>query len=124
MKYILIVAALITCFSVSSCSKKGNAAPTPHTITITANGSAEFAIALSVIRNDVTTSAPLENKTVTGSYSYTTQLNTGDLVQLSIQTSAANVVSYTITDNGATGLQVTDKELGSFSRVTGEYTVK
>jgi hypothetical protein len=125
MKYLYICLALLVCISMSSCSKKGDAMPTPHTIKFTATGTASFTAVVSVIKSTSTTSTTLDTKAVaTGTaYDYSTSLNSGDIVHFEIQTMGENSVSYTITDNGMAVAQQTNQELGSFSKTTADYTI-
>lgn len=125
MKYLYVLAIIATCFLTASCSKKGNPAPIPHTIKITASGTSPFTVTVSSILSTAVTATVLDTKTVsTGSYEFTTMLSTDDVVHLEIQTMSENIVSYNITDNGAAGAQQTDKEMSSFTKVTADYTVK
>ncbi|AMR30958.1 hypothetical protein A0256_05710 [Mucilaginibacter sp. PAMC 26640] len=124
MKYLYAIATMMICCTMLSCSKKSNPAPMAHTIKVTATGTADYTVVLSVIKSDATTGTPLETKPVSGgSYDYSTSLNPGDLVHLEIQTSLANTISYSITDNGAPGTSENGRELGSFSKLTADYTV-
>jgi hypothetical protein len=125
MKYLYICLALFICISIASCSKKGDAMPTPHTIKFTATGTASMTAVVSVIKATATISTTLDTKTVaTGApYDYSTSLNSGDVVHLEIQTMMENTVSYTITDNGTAVAQQTGIELGSFSKTTANYTI-
>jgi hypothetical protein len=125
MKYLYICFTLLVCISIASCSKKGDAMPTSHTIKFTATGTASFTAVASVIKATATTSTTLDTKTVaTGTpYDYSTSLNSGDIVHFEIQTMGENSVSYTITDNGTAVTQQTNKELVSFSKTTADYTI-
>lgn len=125
MKYLYLIACVIISCSVFSCSKKNNPAPMAHTIKVTASGTAQFIAIVKVTKVDATTSTTLDTRSVaSGSYDFTTSLNSGDMVHLEIQTSSENTVSYTITDNAAIGLQQSGRELGSFSKLMADYTVK
>lgn len=125
MKYLYICVALFVCVYIASCSKKGDTMPTPHTIKFTATGTASFTAVASVIKATSTTSTTLDTKKVdTGAtYDYSTLLNSGDIVHFEIETMGENTVSYTITDNGTVVAQENNKELGSFSKTTADYTV-
>ena len=125
MKYLSICLTLFICLSIASCSKKGDATPTPHTIKFTATGAASFTAVVSVIKTTASTSTTLDTKTVaTGTtYDYSTILNSGDAVHFEIQTMGENTVSYTITDNGTVAAQQTNKELGSFTKITADYSI-
>ena len=125
MKYLSICLALFICVSIASCSKKGDAGPAPHTIKFTATGTASFTAVVSVIKTTATTSTTLDTKTVAigTSYDYSTVLNSGDAVHFEIQTMGENSVSYTITDNGTVAAQQTNKELGSFTKTTADFSV-
>jgi hypothetical protein len=125
MKCLYISLALFVCLSIASCSKKGDAMPTPHTIKFTATGTASFTAVVSVIKATATTSTTLDTKTVdTGTtYDYSTLLNNGDIVHFEIQAMGENSISYTITNNGTVVAQENNKELGSFSKTTADYTI-
>lgn len=125
MKHLYICLAAIICFSAMSCSKSGTPAPAPHTIKITATGTASFTAVVSAIKTTSAASQTLEAKTVTTgtNYSYTTTLNTGDALHFEIQTMSENTVNYSITDNGTIAAQQSGKELISFSKTTADYTV-
>ena len=120
------MAGIVLCVCFSACSKKGNAVPTPHTITFMATGSAGFTGIVSVLKITSTVSTVLDIKTVTAgqSYDYTTNLSAGDVVNLEMQTSGGNLISYSITDNGAIVVQQSGREVSSFSKIAVEYTVK
>jgi hypothetical protein len=125
MKCLYISLALFVCLFIASCSKKGDAMPTPHTIKFTATGTASFTAVVSVIKATATTSTTLDTKTVdTGTtYDYSTLLNNGDIVHFEIQAMGENSISYTITNNGTVVAQENNKELGSFSKTTADYTI-
>jgi hypothetical protein len=125
MKYLSICLTLFICLSIASCSKKGDAAPTAHTVKFTATGTASFTAVVSVIKITASTPTTLDTKTVaTGTtYDYSTVLNSGDAIHFEIQTMGENTVSYTITDNGTVAAQQTNKELGSFTKTTADYTI-
>lgn len=124
MKNLYVILCLVFAVYVSSCSKKGDAAPTPHTITVTVNGSAGFTATLNVLKTTQTMATTLDKKTVDGAYTFTTTLNSGDEVHLEIQTSSENLMSYKITDNAATGIEATNREVGSFTKFSVDYTVQ
>jgi hypothetical protein len=125
MKYAFILLSLIGCFLFTSCSKKGASGPVPHNIKINVTGTASFTVTLSAIKADEMVSTAIDTKTVTsGTYEFNTGLVAGGVVHLEIQNSGAgNTVSYTITNNGAAGTSDTGRELGSFSKITADYTV-
>jgi uncharacterized membrane protein YcgQ (UPF0703/DUF1980 family) len=126
MKYLYKMLLAIACLAVISCGKKNNNDTiVPHTIKVSASGTAQFTTVVSAIRSSEVTAATLDTKTVTtGSYEYSTSLNAGDLIRVEIQTSGENTINYAITDNGTTITQEVGKELGSFTKVNAEYTVK
>jgi hypothetical protein len=127
MKYAFILLSLVCCLFITSCSKKsgGSAAPVPHNIKVTVTGTAPFTVTLSAIKADETISTALDTKTVSsGSYEFNTGLVVGGVVHLEIQNSSGeNTVSYSITNNGSAGVSDSGKELGSFSKITTDYTV-
>ncbi|RFZ82747.1 hypothetical protein DYU05_11275 [Mucilaginibacter terrenus] len=124
MKYLYITAVLLGLAMFTSCGKKNDTGPVPHNIKVVATGSANFTALLSVIKSTSTTSSTLDTKAVTtGSYEFSTPLSSGDRVHFEIQTTGENVVSYTITDNGATAAQQTDKELSSYTKTFVDFTV-
>lgn len=125
MKYLYICLALITCFAISSCSKKGDATPAVHTIRFQATGTASFTAVVSVVRSSATTSTTLDTKTVaTGTtYDFSTPLNSGDAIHFELQTMTENSVSYTVSDNGTVVSQVSGKELGSFSKTSADFVL-
>jgi hypothetical protein len=125
MKHALILVALIGCLFITSCSKKGGGAPVPHNIKITVTATATFTVALSATKADETVNSALDTKTVTGgTYEFNTGLVAGSVVHLEIQNSSGeNTVGYAITNNGAPGTSDSGRELGSFSKITTDYTV-
>ncbi|WP_374948510.1 hypothetical protein [Mucilaginibacter sp.] len=125
MKYLYICLALIACLAVTSCSKKGDAQPTVHTVRFQATGTASMTAVVSVVRASTTTSTTLDTKTVaTGTtYDFSTPLNNGDAIHFELQTMSENAVSYTVSDNGTIVSQVTGKELGSFSKTTADFVL-
>ncbi|RWY52315.1 hypothetical protein [Mucilaginibacter gilvus] len=125
MKYAFILLSLIGGFFLTSCGKKGTAGPVPHNIKVNVTGTAAFTVTLSAIKADETITSAIDTKMVSsGTYEFTTGLVAGGVLHLEIQNSGAeNTVSYTITNNGAAGKSDSGKELGSFSKITTDYTV-
>jgi hypothetical protein len=125
MKYAIILLAFVGCISICSCSKKGAAGPVPHNIKVTVTATAAFTVTLSAIKADETVSSAIDTKSVTtGSYEFTTGLVAGGVLHMEIQNSGTgNTVSYVITNNSTTVAQESAKELGSFSKISTDYTV-
>jgi hypothetical protein len=129
MKYLLVALALVLCISITSCSKKDAAVPeiTTRTIKVVATGTApEYYSTIYITKKGETNSTLVDTKTVTtGSYEYTTTLNVGDVMTFDTQTTAtSNTLNYTFTKNGVVDGQLTNKEMGMYSKITVVYTVK
>ncbi|WP_143822062.1 hypothetical protein [Mucilaginibacter pedocola] len=126
MKLTVIVFAFVGCIVLFGCGKKGDATPTPHTIKVTVAGTASYSVSLSAIKAEETVSTALDTKTIaSGTYEFTTTLTAGSVVHLEVQNSnGENTVAYAITDNDATGTTDSGRELGSFSKIVAEYTVR
>ncbi|MBD1393562.1 hypothetical protein [Mucilaginibacter glaciei] len=125
MKYLYIFMALVAGFTISSCSKGGDATPFVHNIRFQATGTAAITPLVSVMKSSAVTSTTLDTKTVaTGTaYDFTSAFTAGDVVHFEIQTMTENSISYTISDNGTVVAQVTGKEQGSFSKITLDFPV-
>lgn len=126
MKYAIVLLSLMGCMLLSSCSKEaGTVAPSPHTIKVVVSGTASYTVTLSAIKADETVSTALDTKTVaSGGYTFTTGLAAGSQVHLEIMNGAGeNTLSYSVSNSGVSGISDSDKELGSYSKITVDYTV-
>jgi hypothetical protein len=127
MKQVKLIACIVLCISILSCSKKDTViSGTPHIIRVTVSGTQDFAITVATAR-DVSVSPVVKvsaKAVVNGTtYNYSEQLYQTGQISLTIQSDVTNSISYTIYDNEKIVMQETNVEVDTHASFLTEYQV-
>jgi hypothetical protein len=128
MKKLFLLAGIVFCLIVTACSKKDNAAPAnqPHTIKVTASGTADFAAVISAAANLGATPVVVKSVSVAPgtSFEFSTEAATNSYIFVKISSDITNNITYKIYDNGNVVQQEDAKEFSTHSNETFQYQVK